>query len=625
MPSPLARFRSALASAVVENLGLGSDQVEALERQIRVPEPGRGDLALPVHSFAKQLNKNPEDVARQVADGLGKSGAWAKVEAVKAFVNVTFKTEVLAEAVVPAAREKNYGGSAAGNNKTVVVDFSSPNIAKPLAFHHIRSTVIGAALSRIHAACGWNVVGINYLGDWGKQFGLLAMGFRRYGDPARRADPKHLIEVYVRANREADVASKKEAIAKPQLFRTLTEHLAKADEKAAKGLQKKLAELGPIEQLEAAAKQAEAELPLAEERDREARLFFKKIEDEDPEALGEWREFRETSIREFERVYKRMGVTFTAIEGESFYTDILEETVQKVREKPGTSISDGAEIVNVDTKPPVILKTRDGTTLYVTRDIAAAIDRYQRFEFERSLYVVAADQSLHFQQLFKTLQAMGHEWAKKTQHVAFGRVLGMSTRRGEVIFLDDVLDRGVEEARKICEASDRIDHAHLDETVEAIGIGAIVFGDLKNLRGGDYTFSWEQIVSFDGETGPYVQYSHARACSIIKKGGGVPESVNLGLLTLDEERAVLNALAAYPDAVQRACDTFEPSAITRALLELAALTAQYFTAGNRDRDKRILHDENAALRGARLHLVDAIRNTLQHGLTLLGVKAPEAM
>lgn len=648
MASPLARFRSALATEVVAQLGLGADQVDPLARQMRVPDAGRGDLSLPVFALAKQLKQPPADVAKRVAEGLNTSGSWAKVEAVNQFVNVTYKTEVLAEAVVPAARDKNYGGSDAGAGQTAVIDFSSPNIAKPLAFHHVRSTVIGAALSRIHAACGWNVVGINYLGDWGKQFGILAMGFQRYGDPARRADPKYLVDIYVRASAEADVGGYKEAIEAPKKVREWVELLTQAragdpadkrNAKNVKSLEKKLREVRKIEderdplegideflgQLAENAKKAEEALPLAIERDREARLYFKKIEDQEPAATAEWREFRETSIAEFQRVYKRMGINFTAIEGESFYTSVLESTIEKVRQKPGTSISDGAEIVNLDVQPPVLLKTRDGTTLYITRDIAAASDRYDRFQFQRSLYVVAGDQSLHFEQLLKTLGAMGYEWSKNAHHVAFGRVHGMSTRKGNVIFLDDVLDRGVEEARKICETSDRIDKALLDETVEAIGVGSIVFSDLKNLRLTDYTFTWAKVVSFDGETGAYVQFSHARACSILKRAGGVPQTANLALLTLEEERAVLNTLAAFPDAVQQACDQFEPSLVTRALLELSALTAQYFTAGNREREKRILVEDNDALRDARLMLVDAVRNTLHRGLSLLGVRAPEAM
>lgn len=657
MASPLARFRSALASAVGQDFGLGNDQIEALERQIRIPEPGRGDLALPCFTFAKQRKQNPPDVARQVADALRARGDWAKVEAVGPYVNVTFKTDLLAGAVVTAARAPDWGTSQAGHGKTVVIDFSSPNIAKPLAYHHVRSTVIGAAIGRLHAAMGWRVVGINYLGDWGKQFGLLATGFLRYGDPAKRSDPKHLVEVYVRANREADVAARKEAVARPETARALGEQLEslraeqesapdaavkKKLEKSTRTLERRLREMRAledgedplagidrwIEALEDKKTEAIRELPLAEERDREARLFFKRLEDKDPEALREWKEFRETSIAEFQRVYRRMGIEFTSIEGESWYTDVLDGVVERVRKSPGTRISDGAEVVDlpqVNEEPPVLLKTRDGTTLYITRDIAAAIDRKDRFSFDRSLYVVAADQSLHFSQLFRTLEAMGLSWAKSCQHVPFGRVHGMSTRRGSVIFLDEVLDEAVEKAREICEQSDRVDRSALDATVEAIGVGAIVFGDLKNLRTSDYTFRYEDVLNFEGHTAPYVQFSHARACSILKKGGGAPETADLSRLVLEEERAVLNALAGYPDAIELATESFEPSTLTRTLLDLAQTTASYLTAGNRDRSKRVLLEDEPELRAARLLLIDAVRRTLAHGLALLGVRAPEAM
>jgi arginyl-tRNA synthetase len=498
------------------------------------------------------------------------------------------------------------------------------------------------------------VRGINYLGDWGKQFGILATGFARHGDPARRGDAKHLVEVYVKAHREADVARRKAAVAAPAEARQLAKELEagrarveaaegkdrKKAEKQAKSLEKRLrgvlgVEGDPLEalgaalpELEARAEAARAELPDAEAKDAEARAFLRRMEEGDAEALAEWRAFRETSVEEFQRVYARMGVAFDSIEGESFYGEVLEATVARVREKPGTRIDDGAEVVDMPQskgQPPVILKTRDGTTLYVTRDIAAAIDRHERFGFERALYVVGADQALHFEQLFATLDAMGFPWARKMHHVGFGRVHGMSTRRGQIVFLDEVLEEAAQRARVLCEQSDKIAPEHLEEAVEAIGVGAVIFGDLKNLRGSDYRFDWNEVLDFRGHTAPYVQFSHARACSILRKAGGVPDATDLSRLVLDEERAVLKVLAAYPDTVKQACDDFEPSLVTRHLLELAGATASWLTAGNKDRDKRVLHDEDAELRGARLALVDAVRQTLAHGLSLLGVRAPEAM
>lgn len=661
MSSPLAHFRLALASAVASRQGLSDDVAQQIERQIRRPKPGQGDLALPCFELAKQLGvKNPAEVAKTVAEGLVGDERWASVDVVGPYVNVTYSDVLLAETVVPAARTETYGENDSGAGKTVVIDFSSPNIAKPLAFHHVRSTVIGAAVSRLHAASGWKVVGINYLGDWGKQFGLLATGFRRHGNPALRADAKHLVEVYVKANAEANVAKTKATIAAPEQARALVRELqaahakltaeAEADfetqkklGKQLKGLEKKLRALRGIEDpdadpmdgcsdwlhtLEAAAEAAKKRLPEVEAKDAEARAFLEKMEAGDPDALAEWREFRETSIAEFERVYARMGIEFDALEGESRYRDVLEQTVEKVRAKPGTRIDEGAEIIDMPTDkgdPPALLKTRDGTTLYITRDIAAAMDRYDRFAFDRSLYVVAGDQSLHFKQLFRALEHMGHGWASQCQHVPFGRVHGMSTRKGNVVFLDEVLDKSCAKARTICAESGKIAAEHLEEAIEAIGVGAIMFGDLRNLRTSDYNFDWDQVLDFSGHTAPYVQFSHARACSIIRKAGGVPEAADPRRLTLPEERAVMVALGRYPDAVLEATESFEPSLVSRALIDIAGATASYLTAGNRDRGMRVLVDGDDELRAARLHLVDGVRHCLEHGLGLLNCRAPEAM
>ncbi len=656
MASVLSDLRVALARAVADAFELTREVEHQLPGFMRQPEKGRGDLALPCFQLAKILGEKPPEVAPKVAEALAHDPSWAEVEAVGPYVNVTFSTALLAQTVVTAVRSPGYGDSRAGEGRRVVIDFSSPNIAKPLAFHHLRSTVIGAAIGRIHAACGWKVFGINYLGDWGKQFGLLATGFQRHGDPALRADAKHLVEVYVKSNREADVGKVKAAMAAPAKARELAEALVKARQEAAdpadpklakkaeksvKSLEKKVRALRDmadgeplegfdafVETLEAEARAAEERLPEVEARDQQAREFLKRMEDKDPAAIEQWQAFRSTSIEEFERVYARMGIEFNGLEGESCYQDVLEKTVAQVRRQPGTRISEGAEVVDMEPKagePPAILKTRDGTTLYLTRDIAAAIDRYERFAFDRSLYVVAADQSLHFDLLFRTLAAMGLEWSDRCHHVPFGRVHGMSTRRGQVVFLDEVLDQSVEKARTICEQSDRVDPEHFDETVEAIGVGAIVFGDLRSLRASDYDFKWEEVLDFSGHTAPYVQFSHARACSILRKAGTVAEEADLTLLTAPEERALIMTLARYPEAVQDACDQFEPSLVTRALLEVAGATASYLTAGNRDRGLRVLVEDDPELRTARLHLIDGVRHVLAHGLRLIGVRAPAAM
>lgn len=659
MTSPLAPFRTRLAEEALKALGLPADRdvVEAIARQVRAPEPERGDLALACFELGKRAKLAPPAAAAQIAPKLG--DPFTGVEAAGPYVNVRIAPGALAGAIVPAARRADFGRGSEGEGKTVVIDFSSPNIAKPLAFHHIRSTVIGAAIGRLHAARGWKVVGINYLGDWGKQFGLLATGFQRHGDPARRHEAKHLVEVYVKANKEADVEGLREKIAAPEAARkqladletargflaaaTDDKERAKAEKKV-KGLEKKLktelgvAEADPLDpaaitvwqaQLEHRATEAREALPAAQARDQEARLFFKRIEDGETEAVKEWQLYREASLKEFQAIYARMGVAFTHFEGESFYNGVLKDTVARVTAKPGTRMSEGAKIADLPYKegePPVILETRDGTTLYVTRDIAAAIDRHERFGFERSLYVVAQDQAFHFAQLIRTLEAMGLPWAKKMAHVPFGRVHGMSTRRGNVVFLDEVLDESVGKARELCEASDRIDRANLDRTVEAIGIGAIVFGDLKNLRSSDYTFRWEDVVNFEGHTGPYVQYSHARVASILRKAGGAPSGeIALDRLVLDEERAVLTALARLPEAIAEATEQYEPSLVTRAILELAAAMSHYLTSGKKDATKRVIVEGDDALKNARLALVDAARNAFAIGLGILGLQAPDSM
>ena len=654
MLSPLATFRGALASAVIESQGLSSLSVEELARQIKVPESEHGDLALPCFILAKLLKDNPQAVAQKIAQALNSDTRFSRVEAVGPYVNVELDTTTFAETVLKAARREDFGNGLEGQNKTVVIDYSSPNIAKPLAFHHIRSTVIGQSLARLHQARGWTVFGINYLGDWGKQFGLLATGFERHGDPKRLNDAKHLVEVYVKTNKEANVPKRKAAIAAPETAQNflaevtkIKEALAnttdakekKKAEKNIRGLEKKLKELfgtdedpianfqNNLEELNKKKQEAKETLDTAEAYDQAARVYLKRMEDGEEQALASWKKFRDTSIEEFKKVYNRMGIHFDSIEGESFYKD-SNESLELVRQKPGTKMDQGAELASVEPRkgaPPILLKTKDGTALYILRDVAAAMDRQKRFGFERSLYVVAADQSLHFEQLFTLLSAMGFEWAKNCHHVPFGRVHGMSTRRGNLVFLDEVLQTSAEKARSICEQSEKIDPAYFEEVVEAIGVGSIIFGDLKNLRTSDYNFSWSEVLDFRGHTAPYVQFSHARACSILRKASTSIHEPDYTLLKLPEERAVLKTLAAYPDIVLEACDSFEPSLVARHLLELAQVTSSWLTSGNKDRTKRVLVEGDKELQNSRLALVDAIRSTLKHGLHLLGVQAPESM
>jgi arginyl-tRNA synthetase len=456
----------------------------------------------------------------------------------------------------------------------VAIDYSSPNIAKPIGFHHIRTTFLGHCLANIYRALGWRVEGINYLGDWGKQFGLVAVGFQEYGDPARINDMAHLVEVYVKAN-----------------------------------------------------KRAEAEPAF----DEKARDFFRRMEAGDAEALKLWNQFRETSLQGFRKIYARMGIEFEHIEGESRYQGKMDAVIDQIAQKPGVKESQGALVVDLpyaENEPPILLKKNDGSTLYATRDLAAAQDRYARFGFDKSLYVVAQDQALHFRQVFRTLKEMGLPWADRVVHVPFGRIHGMSTRKGQVVQLDEVLDEAKERAAAVVSRNaqeGRLQTENPGSLAEQIGLGAIIFGDLKHKRASDYTFDWDEVLSFEGHTGPYLQYAHARTINILRKAGGAPETYDASLLTLPEEQALLRELMRLPEVVRDAAEQYEPSLVARLLLDVAASFSRYYTLGNQERDKRVILEGNDALRGARLALTDATRVTLAAGLTLLGIPTPDNM
>jgi arginyl-tRNA synthetase len=567
----LTRYRNQFVQALATALEMS---VEDVARDVKPADPAHGDFAFPAFGLAKKLRKAPPAIAAELAAKVSVPGLT--VAAVGPYVNARLAAMPFSAEVVDTIRSagSQYGHGDDGKGKTVVIDYSSPNIAKPIAFHHIRSTMIGNALAHLYRALGWRVEGINYLGDWGKQFGLVATGFQEYGDPARRRQVAHLVEVYVKANKRAE------------------------------------------------------EEPAFDER---ARAFFKRMEDKDPEATALWTEFRDASIEDLKKVYARLGVEFQHFEGESRYQDMMAAVIKDIEQTVGTRESDGATIVNlptVDNEPPVLLRKNDGSTLYATRDLAAACDRYDRFKFERSLYVVAADQSLHFRQFFNVLAKMNKPWADRLTHVAFGRVHGMSTRKGNLVLLTDVLDEAKNRAlEKVTEnqKAGRIQTDDAEKLADQIGLGAVVFGDLKNRRTSDYEFDWEAVLSFEGHTGAYLQYTHARTCNILRKGGGAPKAYDATLLALPEEQAVLREIARLPSAVRDAVAENEPSNVARVLLDVGAAFSRYYTAGNQDRTKRVVLEDNNPLRDARLALTDAVRLTLASGMALLGVPAPENM
>ena len=574
-----ARYKQAFTEALARALGVDVQQVAD---QVKPAEPAHGDLSFATFPLAKAQKKAPPAIATALARGVSVEGL--EVVAAGPYVNARFNVAPFSGEVIEAVRSagERYGASDTGAGKSVAIDYSSPNIAKPIAFHHIRSTVIGHALANLYRSQGYRVDGINYLGDWGKQFGLVAVGFQEYGVPERRGDMAHLVEVYVKANARA-----------------------------------------------------ETDKPF----DERAREFFRKMEEGDPEALRLWKEFRDTSLQDFARIYRRLGVQHEHVEGESRYQGKMDAVIEEIRRTVGVKESQGALIVDMpyaDGEPPVLLKKNDGSTLYATRDLAAAIDRYQRFHFHRSLYVVASQQALHFKQLFAVLRRMGKEWVDRCTHVSFGLVKGMSTRRGSVVLLDDVLEEAKNRAlEKVNEnvAAGKIQTSEPELLAEQIGLGAVVFGDLKNRRIVDYTFDWEEVLSFEGHTGPYLQYAHARACNILRKAGAqfeLSRAAELGgfdaaLLALPEEQALVRVLARLPAAIEEAVEQNEPSIVSRHMLDVAAAFSRWYTLGNQDRDKRVLMEGQDALRAARLALTDAVRLTLRSGLSLLGIATPDTM
>jgi arginyl-tRNA synthetase len=462
-----------------------------------------------------------------------------------------------------------YGRSADGAGRTLVIDYSSPNIAKPFGVGHLRSTVIGNALNRIYDHLGYRVIRINHLGDWGTQFGKLIVAFKRWGDETALTTHaiQTLYDLYVRFHSEVETH--------PEL-------------------------------------------------DEEARGWFKRLEDGDPEARAIWQRFRDLSLEEFQRIYERLGISFDSLAGESFYEPYLEPTIERIRQAGLVSVSDQALIVDLRpyNMPPCLLRKKDEATLYATRDLAAAMYRHDNHNFWKMLYVVGADQRLHFQQVFKVLELMGFPWAEDCIHVDFGLIRfndeKMGTRRGNIIFLEDVLDRAVELAEHIVdEKNPSLVNKH--EVAEAVGIGAVIFTDLSTRRVKDVNFEWEKVLTFEGETGPYVQYTHARACSVLRKAQqSVQAAADYSPLTQDDAFDLVRLLTTYPSVLQRAADNYEPFFVTDYLLTLSERFNKYY------HNYRILTDETV-VRAARLVLVQGVQTVLCSGLTVLGIKTPEEM
>ncbi len=565
-----AEIASLAAKAALECFpGAAVDEASLSGMLETPPDPAMGDFALPCFKLSKVLRKAPPQISDALAEKIS-SPLLSKVESVKGYLNFFVSPDMFARTVVEAALDQKdrYGSSGEGAGKTVVIDYSSINIAKRFHIGHLSTTMIGNALYNMYKFLGYHVVGVNHLGDWGTQFGKMIAAYKRWGDEetVKKGGVDEMVKLYVRFNAEAK------------------------------------------------------ENPSLED---EGRAWFKKIEDGDEEALRIFSWFKEVTLKDAERVYDMLGVKFDSYAGESFYNDKMQPVVDELREK-GLLVEDaGAQIVKLDDygMPPAIILRSDGATLYMTRDLAAVRYRHETYDFSKCLYVVAYQQDLHFKQLFKVCELLGWDWARGCEHVNFGMVSyegqALSTREGHIVYLDELLTQAVEKAREIIEEkSPALENKDL--IARQIGIGAVVFFTLFNGRIKDIDFSWERALNFDGETGPYVMYTHARLCSVLRKAGECDAQPDYSTLSDPEAQAVLRLIDSFPQQVALAVSKSEPSVVTRFGCELAKAVNKFYY------ERRILDDDMGA-RAARLALTKAARQTIATALRLIGLAAPEKM
>ena len=552
--------------------GLSAAEIAALLEY--PPDPAMGDLAFPCFRLSKVLRRSPVQIAQTLAGTVGGEGIGS-VSAVNGYLNFTVSNEYLSSAVVPEILEKGdrYGAQDFGKGRKVVLDYSSPNVAKPFHIGHLGTTVIGHSLRKLHEFAGYDCFGINYLGDWGTQFGKLITAYRLWGsrEEVEKGGIDVLVSLYVRIN-----------------------NAIKGDPE--KGI-------APRDDL------AEA-----------SRAEFHKLETGDRENLALWRWFVDISLKEYEKTYKQLGIAFDSYLGESFYTDKMPAQIEKLRKKGLLKIDDGASIVDLSdyNMPPCLILKRDGSTLYPTRDIAAAVYRKETYHFDKAIYVTSAQQCLHFAQWFKVVELMGYPWYNELVHVPYGTVsLGgekLATRTGNVVLLRDLFGLAVEKVREIRREKGQVAEND-DEIAEAVGVGAIVFYYLSNNRMKDINFVMEEALNFDGNTGPYVQYTYARACSVLAKAGG--NDGKTVRVTCEEEATLVKTLCRFGEKVCAAIADYEPSVITRFILDVAA-------AFNRFYHNCPIHTaDDPAVRASRLNLTAATKTVLGNALDLICLRRTE--
>ena len=558
---------AAALKAVYDSEPLG---VQEIASGLEVPpDTAMGDYAFPCFKLSKSLRKSPMMIADSLKDAIH-ADYLGKIESVKGYLNFFIDRATYAEKVVSAVLSQgdSYGSDHSGEGKTVVIDYSSINIAKRFHIGHLSTTMIGNSLYKLHKFFGYNAVGVNHLGDWGTQFGKMIAAYKRWGDhdTVAQGGVDEMVKLYVRFNSEA-----KE---NPSL-------------------------------------------------NDEGRHWFKRIEDGDPEALEIFNWFKSVTLKDAERVYDMLGVKFDSYAGESFYNDKMQPIVDTLREKGLLKEDQGAQIVDLEPygMPPALILRSDGATLYITRDLAAAKYRMDTYHFDKSLYVVAYQQDLHFRQLFKVLELMGYDWYSKCEHVAFGMVSfegqTLSTREGRIVYLEDLLNTSIQKARAIIEEKSP-DLENKDEVAKQIGVGAVVFFALYNNRIKDIDFWWDRALNFDGETGPYVMYTHARACSVLRKAGECDAEPDYSALADPEAQDVVRLLGQFPEVAKAALVRSEPSMITRYSVDLAQAYNKFYY------ERKVMVDE-PCVRAARIQLTRATRDLLRLSLNLIGITAPTRM
>ncbi len=563
-------FKCEIAKALADVIDI--DKHEILKFIETPPDSSMGDYAFPCFRLAKTMKKAPSAIADDIAKKINAPEFISRVETAGPYLNfftdkAFFAKEVISEVL---AKGESYGRSSIGNGKTIVIDYSSPNIAKPFHVGHLRSTAIGNAIYKTHEFLGYKCVGVNHLGDWGTQFGKLIYAYKHWGssEAIEEKGIQELMRIYVKYHEEAEKD--------PSM-------------------------------------------------DNEARQWFVKMQNGDSEAISLWKWFYDISIKEFERVYDMLGVKFDAYTGESFYNDKMEPVVQELKDKNLLEESEGAMIVPLDEfdMPPCLIIRSDGGTLYATRDITAAIYRKNTYNFHKCLYLTALDQNLHFAQWFKVIKKMGYDWHNDLIHVPFGLVSlesgTLSTRKGNVVLMEDLLKKAVDETLKIIDEKNP-QLPEKENVAKQVGIGAVIFNDLYNGRIKDVVFSWEKMLSFEGETGPYVQYTNARARSVLRKAGVETVSANkVDYSSIDESGIeVCRLLDKFPAKIADSASKLEPSVISRYLVDLAQAFNKFY-------HDNIILTENEAEKNMRLTLVAAVSNVLKTGLGLLGIGAPEQM